>query len=95
MDLNFYVKDVGIAEDQNLQSYSQVWKKRDGNLKFFTATLFFLLKIRKTLKSISNNPFMIQSHAESIKKIVGAIWDLPSEKQSQSNPIGMKMGRNS
>jgi hypothetical protein len=55
---NFYEKDVGVEEDQNLQSYSQVLSRRDGNLKFFTTTLFFLLKIQKTQKMAKLNLFL-------------------------------------
>ena len=58
MNPNFYEKDVGVEEDQNLQSYSQVPSRRDGNLKFFTATLFFLLKIQKTQKMEKLNLFL-------------------------------------
>ena len=95
----FYVEKVGfVAEDKNLQSYSQVPNKRDGNLKFFIATLFFLLlnleDFDGKIEAISNAPFMTQSHAESIKKIARAVWDFHSNQCSQSSPICMKMGQN-
>ena len=32
-------------------------------------------------------PFMIQSHVESMKKIMGALQDLPANQHSQSSPI--------
>ena len=86
----FYVEKVGfVAEDKNLQSYSQVPNKRDGNLKFFIATLFFLLlnleDFDGKIEAISNAPFMTQSHAESIKKIARAVWDFHSNQSSQNN----------
>ena len=92
--LNFMWKRLA----KNLQSYSQVPNKRDGNLKFFIATLFFLLlnleNFDGKIEAISNAPFMTQSLAESIKKIVRAIWDFHSNQSSQSSPICMKMGQN-
>ena len=70
------MKDIGVAEDKNLQSYSQVPNKRDGNLKFFTATLppENLENFDGKVEAIFNTPFMIQIHAESIKKIMRAVW---------------------
>ena len=40
---------------------------------------------------IFDNQFRIQSQAESMKKIVRAVKDLPAKKQSQSSPIWVKM----
>ena len=31
-------------------------------------------------------------YAESLKKIVGAVWELPAKQHSQSSAIWMKMG---
>ena len=40
-----------------------------------------------------DSPFMIQSHAESMKKIVGALQDLPANQHSQSSEIHPIMAR--
>ena len=42
-------------------------------------------------KAIIDILFMIQSHAESMKKILGALQDLPANQQSQSSQIPQKM----
>ena len=43
--------------------------------------------ILHTTQTIGKKVFMMQSHAESMKKILGALQDLPANQHSQSSPI--------
>ena len=44
-------------------------------------------KLEGKSEGIFVTPFIIQSHAESLKKILGALWNLSAYQHSQSSPI--------
>ena len=49
-------------------------------------------KLEHIDKVIFDIPFMTLSHAESLKKILGAVWELPAKKHSQSSQTWVEMG---
>ena len=38
------------------------------------------------------NEIILKNYAESLKKIDGAVWELPAKKHSQSSPFPPKLG---
>ena len=38
------------------------------------------------------NEITLKKYAESLKKIVGAVWELPAKYHSQASPIWVEMG---